>query len=349
MTLAPVFRSPEAVSALEEKGYWTRLAPSFAAHREANTLLAGMLRDVIDPQYLHEDTPPDTDLAFMQDNFFLILFRSLFESLGCNEERLHTYTLLNICIRGLVMCGDNFFDDEEKIVLPLCLGRGKRFRTIVQWMCFQTLVHRILDQHAQWLSTENRARFEKDLLSALTFIGHLEGSEEGGVDEVPGVQEMIDGVHRVRGGSLFSLAFIAPRIGEADSERAAWEQAEEGIRRLGTAFQIVDDLTDLEFDLGRRSHNLLMAQVVHEGSDDEKALIEKLLQSPEMRAQGGWVEKSLNGSASKVMEIAKLEAEKGFETLKNIGFWFLPDDALLFVRAIAGDAGFRRIQGLNVS
>ena len=52
MTLAPVFRSPEAVSALQNKGYWTRLERSLEAQREAEEVLRGLLREVIHERYL---------------------------------------------------------------------------------------------------------------------------------------------------------------------------------------------------------------------------------------------------------------------------------------------------------
>jgi hypothetical protein len=347
MTLAPVFRSPEAVSALQNKGYWSKLERSFEAHRTADRTLRALLNEVIDDQYIDAGAKESDDLPFLQENFFLILFHSLFETLGCEAERLKCYTLLNACIRGVVLSGDNLFDDEDKLVLPLNLSRGRRFMSIVQMICFQGLIRRVLDGHGQWLTNGERDRFHRDLLSTLTAIGRLEGSEEAGVKEVPEVEAMVDAVHRVRGGSLFSLAFIAPRIGERGTNAEAWKKAEEGVSRLGTAFQIVDDLTDLEFDLGRESHNLLVAQIVHAGTQDERNLLEELMRSPEMRARGGWVEKGLKNAASEVLERARMEAEKGFKTLESTGFWFDPEDAQLFVRAIAGDAGYHRVQGLD--
>lgn len=347
MTLAPVFRSPEAVRALQERGYWTQLEPSCAALREATGILHVLLQDVIDREYLNPSPQSQDDLLFIQENFFLILFHSVFKSVGCEEEHLHLYTLLNSCIRGLVLSGDNLFDDEDKKVLPLRLGCGKRFMSIVQMMCYQNLIRQVLRRHGDWLDDGEKDRFLCELLSTLTAIGTLEGSEETGVADTPHMEAMIEKVHRVRGGSLFSLAFIAPRIGERGKNRKTWEAAEQGIRSLGTAFQIVDDITDLEFDLGRGSHNLLVSQIVHEGTTEERDILDELRASPDLRATGGWVEKGLFHSAGRVLARAKEEAEAGFQSLKMIDFWFPPEDALLFVRAIAGDGGFERVQGLN--
>ncbi len=347
MTLAPVFRSPEAVNALQNKGYWQKLDGSFTAHREATTILNSLLKDVVDEEHLADSIDQGNDLEFLQENFFLILFRSIFETIGCDRPHLDLYTLLNCCIRGVVLSGDNLFDDEEKLVLPLSLGKGKRFMSIVQMMCFQNLIRRSLEVHGSWLDETEKGLFQKNLLSALTDIGRLEGSEEAGINHVLEVGQMIENVHRVRGGRLFALAFIAPRIGERGNRSELWERAEHGVRCLGTAFQIVDDLTDFEFDLGRGSHNIVVAQVKHKGTDEERKLLKELEQSPKMRAEQGWIEKGLSGSASSVLSHAKVEAETGFEELKKAGFWFDPGDALLFVRAIAGDAGFERIQSLR--
>jgi hypothetical protein len=349
MTLAPVFRSPEAVKALQEKGYWHRLEPSIAAHREADSILNALLQEVIHTRYLQPSPRPADDLSFLQENFFLILFHSVFKTLDCEPERLDCYTLLNYCIRGIVLSGDNLFDEEEKLVLPLALSQGKRFKSIVQMMCFQGLVQRVLTRHGGWLTEEEKVRFQQDLLDALTAIGTLEGAEEAGVRSIPFVEEMIESVHCVRGGRLFSLAFVAPRIGERGANKDKWEEAETGIGHLGTAFQIVDDLTDLEFDLGRRSHNLLAAQITHQGTSEERRLLTRLMDDHKARLQGGWVERGFQESAAVVLSLARKETEKAFETLKALGFWFPPEDSLLFVRAIAGDAGFKRVQGLEVS
>ena len=346
MTLAPVFRSPEAVKALYERGYVDRLQEGIQAHRVAWNTLTALLHEVIQEEFLLEETGEGDELSFLQENFFLVLFHSVFRTLECPSHRLELYTLLNFCIRGLVLSGDNIFDEEDKRVLPLRLGRGRRFASIVQLMCFQGLVDRVLALHGDGVEGGKKQRFRRDLLSSLTAIGRLEGSEEGGVDDVPPVREMIESVHRVRGGRLFSLAFIAPRIME-EERRPAWRTAEAGIRRLGTAFQIVDDLTDFEFDLGRGSHNLLTAEVVHGGSTEEQEILDRLRASPELREEGRWVERAFAPSAGRVLDHALEEAREGFRLLEEIGFWYPIGDAPLFVRAIAGDVGWERVQRIR--
>ncbi len=43
-------------------------------------------------------------------------------------------------------------------------------------------------------------------------------SEENGVDKVIAPEKMIDSVHRVRGGALFELSIIAPKLLEPEKE-----------------------------------------------------------------------------------------------------------------------------------
>lgn len=341
MTLSPIFRSIDAVEMLETKGYLARLRPSIAAQREYVRELNGLLRDVIDAKYIASNPDEDDDLTFLQEHFFLTLFDSVFRTLGCSPQRLRMYGLLNLCVKGMVVAGDNLFDNEAKMDLPLALGKGRCFASIMQLLCFDHLAMRVLERCGAEVKPEEVVRFRRDLVSALAYIGTLEGSEEAGVQSILPVEEMIRNVHEVRGGRLFALSFIAPRVWEPAEAREKWDTAHRGIARLGTAFQIVDDLVDFEFDLGRRSHNVLSSQIVHAGSTAEKAAFEKLAGSKD--APSNLVERSFVMSGRAVLDRARVEAEQGFAELAKIGFWYPAADAELFVRAIAGDAGDERV------
>jgi len=346
MTLSPIFRSPEAVEALRTKGYMKAMRPALKAQRESKRRLHKLLRDVVTQDYLGPERLPENDVAFLQEHFFLALFHSLFRAIGCPKDRLRGYSLLNQCIKGLVTAGDNLFDGEAKMALPLNLGEGARFASIMQMLCFDHLIARVLEEDTPFFTAQDKVEFRRSLLSRMAFIGTLEGSEEGGVDEVPTVADMVDRVHRVRGGELFALAFVAPAVGERHEKPDVWAEAEQGVRHLGTAFQIVDDVTDFEFDLGRRSHNIVVAEIVHGGTVEEQAALERL------RAQGGAppagaLEERFARSAARILDLARDEAERGFRRWQQIGFWFPPEDSDLFIRAIAGDNGDQRVRDIS--
>ena len=150
-------------------------------------------------------------------------------------------------------------------------------------------------------------------------IGSLEGSEEGGVASVlePGV--MIDEVHRVRGGALFELGFIAPGLVDSSVDPAVLARAQSAISRLGTAFQIVDDLTDFEVDLERGTHNILAAQITHAGTAEERARLAELRKTRAF--SGDVVAEDFAVSGRLVVEIGEREAHESLVELQKIGFW----------------------------
>ena len=355
MTLSPVFRSPDAVRLLEEQGVWEKLGPAMEAQGRAVNALYRDLGEHVDSRFLHEgrrvpesgEMHSEEGLSFLQEYFFLILFRSLFESLGVDASRLDFYTELNFCIKGTITAADNIFDDQAKSLLPLVEGSGSRFLSILQLMSFERLVRRTCDRAvvAGVMNGTDTHTILKGLLNRMAQIGELEGSEEGGVDEIPTPEEMVARVHEVRGGALFALAFVAPGVLEVGEVGDAFSQAEPAIARLGTAFQIVDDLTDFEFDLGRRSHNLLVSQIYHHGSSEERAALAGFWAGGTV--EEGIVEGLFRESARIVLERAYSEAEGSFKLLEELGYWFPAELAREVVHAIVGLEGVARMEALS--
>ena len=355
MTLSPVFRSKEAVQLLAGHGVWSRLAGDMEAQAAAVRLLYSDLEGLLGQEF--RKAPPhvpsasevttEEGLRFLQEYFFLILFRSIFASLGVTEERLRFYTELNFCIKGTITAADNIFDDQAKTLLPLADTSGSRFLSILQLMAFERLMRRTLDrgEAAGVLTKEQGAAIQRGLLDRMAAIGTLEGSEEGGVADIPPPDEMVEAVHRVRGGALFALAFTAPTLLEDGPVAVKLEAAERAVAQLGTAFQIVDDLTDFEFDVGRRSHNLLVAQIHHRGSGAERAAFRPFWTGKDM--EDGDVESLFGESARAVLGRAYVEARASFRGLKEAGFWFDPDLADDVVRAIVGWDGVARMEALT--
>lgn len=355
MTLSPVFRSDAAVRLLREEGIWDMLAPAIASQGRAVRTIHEDLSELVDASFVGP-VPPlpgvvegegDLSLPFLQEYFFLILFRSLFEGLGIAPERLDRYAELNFCVKGTITAADNLFDDQAKSLLPLETGAGARFLSILQLMCFERLIRRALDRGvgAGVWSGPQTDQVLRGLLTLMGEIGRLEGSEEDGVDEIPTPEAMVERVHRVRGGALFALAFVAPKVFESGAVLERVLAAEPAIAKLGTAFQIVDDLTDFEFDLTRRSHNLLVAQVHHHGTPQEKARLQELREGK--TPASALVEGPFRHSARAVLERAYVEARASFHELAELGFWFPEGLADEVVHAIVGLDGVRRMEALT--
>jgi hypothetical protein len=354
MTLSPVFRSLAAVQLLREEGILEQLRPALASQARAVGAIHEDLKALIDPAFLSTPSAlpsPDGEegpehLAFLQEYFFLVLFRSLFESLGVEEARLDRYAEINFCIKGTITAADNLFDEQAKSLLPLAAGEGSRFLSILQLMCFERLIRRALDRGIAEGTFEAEASHQvlKGLLDLMARIGRLEGSEEGGVQEIPLPEVMVERVHRVRGGALFALAFVPPAHLESGAVRDRVLAAEPAVARLGTAFQIVDDLTDFEFDVGRRSHNLLVSEIHHQGDPEEQAALARYLAGEPIPEDA--VEGIFRRSARSVLDRAHGEAQGAFEALKALGFWFPPHLAHEVVHAIVGLEGVRRMEAI---
>jgi hypothetical protein len=330
------------------------LGPAMKAQAQAVNALYRDLDELVDSRFLRQgrQVPEEGEmqspegLAFLQEYFFLVLFRSLFESLGVSPERLAFYTELNFCIKGTITAADNIFDDQGKSLLPLVEGSGHRFLSILQLMSFERLIRRSCDRAVGRgvIQEEETHAILRGLLNRMAEIGELEGSEEGGVDEIPTPQAMIRRVHEVRGGALFALAFVAPSVLEKGSVGEAVKEAEPAIARLGTAFQIVDDLTDFEFDLGRKSHNLLVSQIHHEGAMEERGALLGLWEGEPVPP--GMVEGLFRTSARTVLGRAYEEAQAAFRRLKELGFWFPEGLAPQVVQAIVGLEGVARMEAI---
>ncbi|MSR21448.1 MAG: hypothetical protein EXR91_10845 [Gemmatimonadetes bacterium] len=357
MTLSPVFRSRDAVELLAQRGVWSRLAGDMEAQADAVRTVYRDFEGVLGEEFRKtpshvpeagEMTTP-VGLGFLQEYFFLILFRSIFGAIGVGRDRLRLYTELNFCIKGTITAADNLFDDQAKSLLPLAEHAGSRFMSILQLMAFERLSRTVLDrgEAAGVVTAAERDRVQRGLLDRMAKIGTLEGSEEGGVAEVPTPDDMVEAVHRMRGGSLFALAFVAPQVLEGGDVAKRVAAAEVAVAQLGTAFQIVDDLTDFEFDLGRRSHNLLVSQISHRGTPEERAALARLRAGPGSARGGDVVESHFKDSARAVLERAYPEARASFEGLRALGFWLEVELAEEVVHAIVGLDGTRRMEALT--
>lgn len=357
MTLSPVFRSPEAVRLLGTEGVWSRLEPAAAGQARAIATVKADLPRVLDPGHLDMNalaaaSVPEgalrdgIEVEFVQEFFFLILFRAVLQTIGMGSAGLELCSELNFCIKGTITAADNLFDDQDKGLLPLKVGEGARFRSILQLLVFERLMTATLErgERAGSISRPSAEQFQNELLTRMAAIGSLEGSEEKGVEAVLDPDQMLNQVHRVRGGALFELAFIAPRLVEPSVEPRVLSRAQAAISKLGTAFQIVDDLTDFEFDLARGRHNLLVAQITHCGSSQERSRLKTLAQGA--AGAGDLVSGLFGDSARAVIRRGEREVKEGLDELQLLDFWFPPHLGDQLLRAIVGADGVERMRAL---
>lgn len=341
MTLSPLFRSRQAIRFLfEEKGYFHKLQPGLLQQKQTEEYISELLGRIIPQEHLQ--TVEKDDLTFLQDNFFLVLFNSSLQNWGMPQEKIDLYSRLNYCLRSEVIAADNIGDGEDKQALPIKRFEGKSFNSLFQFM---NAVHvsSILMQESPLVSRENQERILKEINQLYYEIGSLEGSEEQGITTILQPEEMIQKVHHFRGGNLFRLQFGAVHVlerGVSELEPKI-EATEKGFHLLGTAFQIVDDITDFESDLKRRSNNLVQSIIHHEGTPAEKKKLKEMVESDRIPANA--FENYFHSSGQRTLDYAIRYAQEAFESLQTIGFWVDPADSPFFVAAIAGEIGETRI------
>lgn len=346
MTLSPIFRSRDAVRLLTSERLWPLLEGPAQGQRAANDRVVSDLPNVIATEWIATDrrqSDGTVDIEFVQQYFFLILFHSVLDAIGANPAHTRICAELNFCIKGTITAADNLFDGQDKRLLPLEAREGSTFGSILDLLVFESLTNRLLERGIQSddISRQQATSIRRELLSMMASVGALEGSEEAGIDVIPPPARMIEAVHRVRGGALFELAFVAPRV-IALAPTAVLSVARRAISKLGTAFQIVDDITDFENDVKQRSHNLLVSQIVHGGSEDEKAAWASL----HLEEGSDIVTLDFRNSARQVLDYAVLEAHDALTQLSQLGLAIDPKIAESIVKAIVGNDGVARLASL---
>lgn len=251
---------------------------------------------------------------YFESNIFSILFLSIFLSLGLPEPRVRAYGLILHSLRGVVTSTDNILDRESKGALRIHGACGWVLPNVMLLVLQSGLLYEILSELAP--DPCLRQRVQREIISALQEIAFEEEGEEHEINEVLAPEELLDRIHRYRGGQLLELAFITPVMLEtehADDLRIA----STAVHRIGLGLQILDDITDLSLDLQSLNHNILRSWILHRGpdgpftDDDLRAFPLADLRCP-------W--KAFPKATRAVLDQATDEARAGFAALDSIGF-----------------------------
>jgi hypothetical protein len=328
MTLSPIFRDEESIEFLSKQGYLEKFLPALELQKQARSKIEQLVKSHYECGGSFE---PAEDIEIFKRDFFLIFFSSI--STNGRSKHVEWYAPWNYCIRGTITAADNLLDNENKKTLPLDEGISGVIRSCVELKMHEQLMAYL----GREIPLESYELIKRRLDNKILEIGKLENSEEKGVEEIMKPDEMIQKVHYIRGGALFELGMIAPLILEPEL-KDYWKKAKEGIIKIGTAFQIVDDITDFEADLVRNSHNILRAEICHNAKPSERCLL-FAVKPGEKRL----VETYFKDSARSVAEYAYCLAREGFIILESIGFWYKPEHTEQFVNAILGNMRMKEI------
>jgi len=303
-------------------------------HRRGVELARAEARGLIPQRFRGLDADERNPVTYTGRNFFSLLLLSAYRALEFPDPQLEYLAAVNHTIRAVVTAADNLIDDEDKPVLALKMpSDAERFRNCLGLLAWGVALERVVGLGVERgvLAEERVGDAVQGLMALLVEIGAVEAEEEAGVDEVATPEEVIERIHEHKGGSLLGLAFVVPRFGlEADPRAPRLETMAAGIHAIGLALQHVDDVTDLEIDVARRSHNLLQSEIAHHGSQAERAFLASLRSG----LPGEGYRDVCGASVGRVVARALETARRGLGLLQDAGYPLAAEEAMTLLQAL---------------
>jgi hypothetical protein len=209
--------------------------------------------------------PPPPDYLAMEKNIFSTLFLYSYYAADIDPARRTLYVAVNQCLRGMVTGCDNILDDEYKQTLDTDLpSRAVRFRSIVDIMVSDRVIFELLLEMANTVPLAGNMIKDASAASlrALTRSGTQEASEEGGVEDIPTPECVLQDIHHFKTGLLFQCPWAVPDVIETDlgpSDR----DFKKHLYQIGIGCQLFDDIVDLETDVREHHYNYVWSQIFH--------------------------------------------------------------------------------------
>jgi len=203
-------------------------------------------------------------------NLFSTLFYSVYLALEIPKPRRVLYGKLNHLFRIWVTSADNLLDDEDKCVLPLVMpGSSRVMREVVVIMAADRVLGRVLNEAvAANVVTANQAGALADQsLRCLLPSAAQEASEEGGIIARPPPEYVLDTVHVLKTGLLFTIPFLGVDLVEHAAESGRVARLKRALTLFGGGCQILDDIRDVGRDFVERRHNYVLSVLSRDQPD----------------------------------------------------------------------------------
>jgi hypothetical protein len=304
-----------------------------AVEREFRRRLLAICPHRAEPQFPFMSLAP---AAYLERNFFSILFLSIYAAIGLPAERRRLHGTTLHAVRALVTATDNILDHHQKGPVTVSMG-GTIMPNVFLLLLEDQVLAGLIDEAAPDAATALSARAA--LMGALFEIAHEESGEEGRVDVALPPDEVLEGVHAFRGGKLLQLAFVVPEACEPEFE-ASLAAARAAVFRIGLGLQMLDDVTDLSEDVRARNHNVLRSWIVHKGPDGQVDDGLLLSMAPQRLAAP---EVAFPRATAEVTARAVAEAVDGFAALHELSHPIDRTAALEIVRLMFRLRGLGRL------
>jgi hypothetical protein len=315
-----------------------RLLQASQAHRQMERAFRVALLQRAEPSlklaFPHLEADSRT---YFQRNFFSILFLAIYHALGIPPERIQQYGCLLHTIRGIVTATDNILDQQHQGAVALPTMPGLVLPNVLLILLQQSVIDEYLNQLPG--PREQTLLAGRKLLEALAAIANEEVEQESAIVDVMPPKQLLEQIHAYRGAALLDLAFVVPQV--IEHERAAkLRTAREGVRHLGLALQIVDDITDLTEDLAEQNHNYLRSVIVT-GQPDGAISDSELHQ--QSQASDFKPETQFPLATRQALQVALAKADTGFEHLTHVGLEVCREDRQRLLKTLFELRGLGRL------
>jgi len=238
------------------------LTQTASEYREVESAWESFLREFNFAHNAHFTNRTLSSTVYFEKNFFSILLLSILKSAQIPKYRRLKYGLLLQALRTIVTCTDNILDHEQKGAIQL---ETNLHNPVLDNVLLTLAAQKVLLCASCSLCSEpyGTERLQKRLLDSLFAVAQGESAASllpGETYPIP--DQIIETVHKKIGGQLLGLALVAPMENESE-HRTALEPMEQGILAIGTALQMLDDITDIVEDWAVGKKNYLASWMMH--------------------------------------------------------------------------------------
>jgi hypothetical protein len=283
--------------------------------------------------------PPGAPYYEMKNNFFSTIFLYSYHRAGVPEKRCVMYAAINQCLRGIVTGCDNILDDEYKKTLDTDLPEGgTRFRSVLDIMVSDRVIFHILlsAMEPEGLSREAVLKASDVSLHGLLQSGVQEATEEAGVGRILYPDEILSMVHHYKTGLLFQAPWVVPKLFETASG-AVMDRMMKALYDIGMGCQILDDITDLPFDVKRHRHNYVLSLLYHCAAEGLRKRLDAMFKQEAILAYDNNLLAEIPQIKNEASGRALLFLNTGFKALFDPAHKSLVEPAIEFVTQRLGN------------
>jgi|WetSurMetagenome_2_1015567.scaffolds.fasta_scaffold20445_3 hypothetical protein len=275
----------------------------------------------------------------IRNNFFSMIFLYSYHRAGVSEKHRVIYAAINQCLRGIVTGCDNILDDEYKKTLDTDLPEGgTRFRSVLDIMVSDRVIFHILCKAMEPESFSRDAVLKAcDVsLHGLLQSGVQEATEEAGIARILYPDEILSMVHHYKTGLLFQAPWAVPRLFETVPPDSM-DRMMKSLYDIGMGCQILDDITDLSFDMKRHRHNYVLSLLYHCAADGLRKRLDAMLKPGGVLTHDNNLLAEFPQIKDEASKRALLFLNAGFKALFDASHQSLVEPAIEFVTQRLGD------------